>query len=82
MTVRALAENRKILADSAPIHAARCNLVHTTICSTGRYAPLYSGAIITFKQSVIWERRVPSSPYEIVGRFCETPLYGSLWIGV
>jgi len=23
------------------------------------------------------ERRAPSRPHEIVGRFCETPLYGS-----
>ena len=42
--MRSLAKNREILADSAPTHAAGCNLMHTIICATRRCTPLYSGA--------------------------------------
>ena len=40
MTVRLLAQNREILADGVPIYGLGSNLVHTTICSTRRCAPL------------------------------------------
>ena len=45
MAVRLFAENREILTDGAPVYTAGSNLVHTTICSTGRRAPLYSDAV-------------------------------------
>ena len=35
-----LAENREILADGVPVYNLGSNLVHTTICSTRRCAPL------------------------------------------
>ena len=42
MAVRLLAKNGKIVANRAPIDSSSDNLVHTTICSTPRRAPLYS----------------------------------------
>src|SRR6266581_2122998 len=44
MTVCALSQDWEILADGAPVYTAGNNLVHTTICSTRRRAPLYSDA--------------------------------------
>src|SRR5438034_11781444 len=42
MTMRLLAQNRKIFADDVPVYSAAGNLVHTIICSTRRFTPLYS----------------------------------------
>src|SRR5437899_5709226 len=44
ITVCALSQDWEILADGAPVYTAGNNLVHTTICSTRRRAPLYSDA--------------------------------------
>jgi hypothetical protein len=41
MAVRLFAEDREIVADSFPIDAVTCLLVHALICSTRRCAPLY-----------------------------------------
>jgi hypothetical protein len=36
------AQNWEVFAESLPIERARCNLVHSTICYTRAYAPVYS----------------------------------------
>jgi hypothetical protein len=40
MPMRLLAQNREVFANSAPIHMARGNLVHTIICYRRRDAPV------------------------------------------
>jgi hypothetical protein len=42
MSVRLLAQNREIFAKRTPVDSAGSDLVHITICSTPRQAPLYS----------------------------------------
>src|SRR5436190_7795387 len=42
MAMRLFAENREILTDNVPVHAAGSDLMHTIICYTRRCAPLYS----------------------------------------
>jgi hypothetical protein len=54
MTVRLLAKDREILADGVPIYVVTSNLVHTSMSSTQRAAPLYSGAPV-----IVQDRQLP-----------------------